>query len=373
MAIYLPPPQPPKRPPGSIPPLRGILEAILGGFFGGSTPINIIPQRERGQPLGSLRNDPTFTGGPLYSAAPLPAPSPGPATGTGGSVLDELLRRPGNIGTGGSILDDLLKRPRTSVPTSGPLDELLRMPRNTTVLAGVESAATILARASGLLSVLYPRTAGRGSDVPKEELERRAREQRPGRKGPRARRGPRQPRVPQPPSPVLPGTSPDRTVPSSEPRTPRSEPRLDLPTIEVPEIQPSALPRPRSVPLPTAGTLRTALPAVLGLGLPFALPSLLPSSSPRNRGVTLSPLQPGRTIDSLNRFPEPIGLTRFQPGALASPLPRSSSSGDNCQCTKPTKPRKPRKPRTVCYRGTYVETARGTSKFKREKIPCRSS
>lgn len=39
-------------------------------------------------------------------------------------------------------------------------------------------------------------------------------------------------------------------------------------------------------------------------------------------------------------------------------------------CKKPKK-RGPRKPRSVCYRGTYTETRKGLSKFKREQIPCR--
>lgn len=34
------------------------------------------------------------------------------------------------------------------------------------------------------------------------------------------------------------------------------------------------------------------------------------------------------------------------------------------------RPKKKRKPRSVCYRGSYVETASGTRKRKREEIPC---
>jgi hypothetical protein len=42
---------------------------------------------------------------------------------------------------------------------------------------------------------------------------------------------------------------------------------------------------------------------------------------------------------------------------------------DRCKCPQKAKPKK-RKPRTQCYRGTYVETARGTTKHKIELITC---
>lgn len=40
-----------------------------------------------------------------------------------------------------------------------------------------------------------------------------------------------------------------------------------------------------------------------------------------------------------------------------------------CRCKKPKK-RGPRKARSVCYKGSYVETATGLRKRKRERIPC---
>ena len=46
-----------------------------------------------------------------------------------------------------------------------------------------------------------------------------------------------------------------------------------------------------------------------------------------------------------------------------------STGTDTCTC--PKKKGKKRKKRTVCYRGTYTETASGLTKRKREKVPCK--
>jgi len=47
----------------------------------------------------------------------------------------------------------------------------------------------------------------------------------------------------------------------------------------------------------------------------------------------------------------------------------NSTGTDACTC--PKKKGKKRKKRTVCYRGTYTETASGLTKRKREKVPCK--
>jgi len=45
---------------------------------------------------------------------------------------------------------------------------------------------------------------------------------------------------------------------------------------------------------------------------------------------------------------------------------------DQCSCSekKEKKKKNKRKDRSVCYRGTYVEKARGLLKTRRERVPC---
>lgn len=327
-----------------------------------------------GQGAGPGAFDRAGPGGPLYSAAPLPAPT---VPGTGGSVFDELLRRPVGGGTGKYLLEDLLRRPVGSGAGKEILDDLLRRPvgsgRAGYAVAAAGSLAAILARASGLLAVLYPRPAGAGSDRRDEFPNDAPNPVTDAVKGPPRRGGPRtRTRRPRRRLPVLPGTLPRPQVPSVEPARPRSEPRPYLPPIEASEPQPVSAPQPLPAPSPTAAPLRIRLPSIASLAVPLALAAPLFLSSPRgNRARPLSGRVPGTTIDRINRIREPIGLTAFQPGALSSPLTSSSSGDENCKCTKPTKRKKPRKARSVCYRGTYIERANGLTKLKREKIPCR--
>jgi len=55
-------------------------------------------------------------------------------------------------------------------------------------------------------------------------------------------------------------------------------------------------------------------------------------------------------------------MTPFAPGY------QRPTRTDECSCEK--KKSKPRKPRTVCYSGSYRETAKGLSKRRREQVPC---
>jgi len=80
-------------------------------------------------------------------------------------------------------------------------------------------------------------------------------------------------------------------------------------------------------------------------------------------GVPFSPLLP--------RSPTASPLTPFQPGTLALPSPFPVPKEDldeDCKCKK--KPSKPRKPRTECWKGSYIETAKGTIKHRRERTTC---
>jgi len=96
--------------------------------------------------------------------------------------------------------------------------------------------------------------------------------------------------------------------------------------------------------------LVTAVTLPLYLTTPTPTPTTTPTSSPKSDPLTAP------TVDPLA---SPAG-----PGYT----PPYSTRTDNCDC-KPKK-RKPAKPRTVCYKGSYVEKARGLTKTKRETVPC---
>jgi len=54
------------------------------------------------------------------------------------------------------------------------------------------------------------------------------------------------------------------------------------------------------------------------------------------------------------------------PGAVSS-----RTSTKDCECEKEKKKeRKPRQPRRECWKGSYVETAFGLRKQRRELVPC---
>lgn len=77
-------------------------------------------------------------------------------------------------------------------------------------------------------------------------------------------------------------------------------------------------------------------------------------------GVPLAPIPGvGLVIPLPGTSPSPGTLTQFQPGRV-----------NDCTCTKTAQKRKKRSPRAECWKGTYVETALGLLKTRREKVPC---
>jgi len=47
------------------------------------------------------------------------------------------------------------------------------------------------------------------------------------------------------------------------------------------------------------------------------------------------------------------------------------NSVDNCDCSKgKRKESKPRKARSECWKGSYIETAKGLKKTRREQVSC---
>jgi hypothetical protein len=129
-------------------------------------------------------------------------------------------------------------------------------------------------------------------------------------------------------------------------------------------------------PLPGPGTF--ASPATRPRPRPNPTPGVRPQPQP-NPGV--NPYAP--TIPNPAPFPAPratpapaspvprpgVGPT---PTLNPSPGPQPTSQAQQCKCSnqKSKQKRKKRKDRTTCYRGTYVETARGLSKSPKEKITC---
>lgn len=67
--------------------------------------------------------------------------------------------------------------------------------------------------------------------------------------------------------------------------------------------------------------------------------------------------------------PSPGPQPLVPPLTLTQPVALPFAASNRCDC-KQQKKRKPRNPRTVCYRGTYVETASGLSKTRKEEVSC---
>ena len=90
-----------------------------------------------------------------------------------------------------------------------------------------------------------------------------------------------------------------------------------------------------------------------------------PKTRPKNRPVKSSSSDP-----LTGNQP---GLLQFPQAALAPAYAYAYDRKGKCSCPKPKKKKRgPRKARSVCYKGSFTERAFGTSKRKREQIPCRA-
>lgn len=97
---------------------------------------------------------------------------------------------------------------------------------------------------------------------------------------------------------------------------------------------------------------RLSLASFPETALAFLGAGLIGSDTPRLRTQAASP-----------------GRARSASRGLAT-LTNFASQGCDCHKGTVTRHRKPRKPRTVCFKGTYYETATGLRKQKRELISC---
>ena len=131
---------------------------------------------------------------------------------------------------------------------------------------------------------------------------------------------------------------------------------LDVPTITVARL-PTPGPTPRSTPTPRRSLLST-------LTDPLTLSYLLG----RPGAARITNTRTGSTIQYLT---DP--LTTPQTGALTSPLGAFAGvpSTADCSCSKKPGKKGKRKRRTICYEGTYRETASGTRKLRRQEVPCK--
>ena len=165
-----------------------------------------------------------------------------------------------------------------------------------------------------------------------------------------------------------------RTPPASSrpPPVPASIPQAQ--EVSLPRSGTIAAPRPATIPAPaTPGVLPTLASIVLpaigawvssipGNVLPrIAAPSIAPGVLPGLGGLPI--IGPSPT-PALNPALSP--LTQFN--AVRAP---SAANELDRQCRERAKQRrKKRKPRTECWKGSYVETRKGTLKKRREKIRC---
>lgn len=154
--------------------------------------------------------------------------------------------------------------------------------------------------------------------------------------------------------------------------TPRSDPVPGYPDL-APDLQPGD----RTAPLPfnpTAPDIFGApLPDIFAdpIGDPITAPELPSGTRPDTR-TPARPESPDFLVDfsppgpTVSPFENPL-LTDFAPPTTPPP------ETDTCKCDKgKKKKKKKREPRTVCYRGTYVQRAKGTTFTPKEQVPCES-
>jgi hypothetical protein len=217
-----------------------------------------------------------------------------------------------------------------------------------------------------------------------------------GRRRPRAvpaspgrRRRARAPAVPGAAAPPVPRPR-GRPVTISQPRvevspataavirTPPAQSRPPMPA-SIPQAQTVSLPRSSSIPAPATIPATVPRSSVLPTLASFVLPALgawvtsIPGAS--IGAVPSTPTIPGQ-LPGLGSFPgagpAPALNPQLAPLTAFSTAPALSPAQElDRQCRERAKrKRKKRKDRTVCWKGSYVETRKGTLKKRREKIRC---
>lgn len=153
---------------------------------------------------------------------------------------------------------------------------------------------------------------------------------------------------------------------------PDGAPRIDpVPGGPAPDpyTEPGTRTAPDPVRAPTPDVPGAPLPDIIGnpFGDPIATPGVPDPTRPGTR-TPAGPTDPVFFVDPVTpTAPGPLDepfLTEFQPEPLRP-------NADVCQCDKkPKKKEKKRRPREKCYRGTYIQRAKGTIFRPTEEVAC---
>jgi len=311
----------------------GAMPSVEGGGGGGELPeVTVTAQKPPEKAVAPV----AVTGGLL----------------TSGQLLEELLKRP-NAPPPPTDFEQLLKKPPPS-----EFEKLLQKPRlpvlEEVVVKGKKFVPTIsrLARVAGpaALLLLLPDMLKIGESLDDAATDSWLRRLQPRND---ARRAPRKP--------------------AADPGGSRGAPDLGLPEVTItgraPHNSRPSVPLLLPVGVGTGVSTQPLLtgftaPEVLNAPSPSPRPKVLPQPLPR---VQLDPSVPGLDL------PQPK-TTRPSPLPTPTPVPLSTapnlSGCPPCDCKKTRTKNKPRKPRDVCWKGTYLETARGLSKTRRVRVDC---
>lgn len=165
------------------------------------------------------------------------------------------------------------------------------------------------------------------------------------------------------------------TVPAPKTQRPTVPQREDRPQVIVkPEVKVIVLPQPAPAPVPQPRPVPVPPPAPAPLPplppLPPPPPPPPPAPSQLARLLIDLALSRGRgRVREPQAAPPIVPLMQPQPAAL---LTRFEAAKAECECPPKKKRTGKRKLRAVCYSGTFTETARGTRKRRKRKVPCRA-
>jgi hypothetical protein len=129
--------------------------------------------------------------------------------------------------------------------------------------------------------------------------------------------------------------------------------------------------RPASAPTAGPGTARAPTRVALpNLGAPKLLvDALVAAAAGAIRGRSRRARAPSFGIGATNPATGPATGGALAPLTFGGfPGFATATRTDDCTCDKPK--RKPRAPRAECWKGSYVETARGLRKTRRERVTC---
>lgn len=230
-----------------------------------------------------------------------------------------------------------------------------------------------------ILGVLWPQEMGPEKPIRRTRTRKRSGPAPeftpPGQIGPPRRGGARRPQGAQAPAAPRPGPTalPGGARPAPRPRVAPGPRTTQAPrpvaTASAPAPAPSrpvaTLPRPAPSPRVTT---RPTLPWWVSPLASIVLSGPSPGRPPRSAELGV-----GSTRVGGDRFRDPLTLTPLEDRAVPSgqPQPLPSPSGNCPPCDSKKRKRKKSQPRTECYSGTYTERARGLTKRKRRRVPCK--